>query len=249
MIACPICNKLLKQLHGTHIKKHNLTTESFKTMFPLVSLRNEAVFAKQQQKKQLAIINDNIKCQNCNALIIDSHRRQKRFCNSACAASFNNSRKIKDKKICIQCNKQYSTSCKHSKYCSHTCSSKARLGVKIDVECDNCRIFFPKKKSKINRSHRHFCTNTCKQIYYKNNPNERGVFSGHNGRSAIVSYRVHAFKCYEHKCYYCGYNKYEDVLQVHHLDKNRNNNNIKNLRIVCPTCHSEVHKNYLPSTT
>ena len=244
MPACPICDKNLKQLHGTHIKSHNLTTQRFKELYPNVSMRNEAGYERQLYKKQQAITHDNIRCIQCSSLITDSHRRQKRFCNSACAARYNNVNRVRNNKLCIQCGTQYETSCKQSKYCSHVCSSKARLKEKVNVECDNCKKTFEKRKNKIKRSIRHFCTNKCKQIYYKVNPHERGIYSGHNGKSAITSYRKIAFANYEHRCFYCGYNRFVDVLQVHHLDENRNNNVLENLRIVCPTCHAEVHKNY-----
>lgn len=42
------------------------------------------------------------------------------------------------------------------------------------------------------------------------------------------------------KCERCGYNKYE-ILQVHHINKNRNDNNVNNLEIICPNCHYEEH--------
>ena len=41
-------------------------------------------------------------------------------------------------------------------------------------------------------------------------------------------------------CERCGYNKYE-ILQVHHKDKNRQNNNLINLELICPNCHYEEH--------
>lgn len=41
-------------------------------------------------------------------------------------------------------------------------------------------------------------------------------------------------------CEKCGYNKYE-ILQVHHKNKNRNDNRIENLEIICPNCHYEEH--------
>ena len=46
------------------------------------------------------------------------------------------------------------------------------------------------------------------------------------------------------KCERCGYDKPE-VLQVHHKDRNRKNNDFKNLEIICPNCHFEDH--YLDS--
>ena len=42
------------------------------------------------------------------------------------------------------------------------------------------------------------------------------------------------------KCERCSYNKYE-ILQVHHKNKDRNDNNIDNLELICPNCHFEEH--------
>ncbi len=42
------------------------------------------------------------------------------------------------------------------------------------------------------------------------------------------------------KCERCGFDKYQ-ILQVHHKDKNKNNNDLKNLELVCPNCHFEEH--------
>lgn len=41
-------------------------------------------------------------------------------------------------------------------------------------------------------------------------------------------------------CEKCGYNKYE-ILQVHHKDRSRENNNLDNLELICPNCHCEEH--------
>ncbi|MBI5456259.1 HNH endonuclease [Candidatus Kaiserbacteria bacterium] len=42
------------------------------------------------------------------------------------------------------------------------------------------------------------------------------------------------------KCERCGYSKIE-ILQVHHCDRDRNNNELKNLELICPNCHYEEH--------
>ena len=42
------------------------------------------------------------------------------------------------------------------------------------------------------------------------------------------------------KCERCEYNK-KEILQVHHRDKNRQNNAISNLELICPNCHAEEH--------
>ncbi|MEG1726259.1 MAG: HNH endonuclease, partial [Anaerovoracaceae bacterium] len=55
-------------------------------------------------------------------------------------------------------------------------------------------------------------------------------------------YRSIAFANKEHKCEICGEKNY-GVLEVHHKDMNRDNNNISNLMIVCSKCHHlEIHK-------
>ena len=41
-------------------------------------------------------------------------------------------------------------------------------------------------------------------------------------------------------CERCGYNKHE-ILQIHHKDRNRSNNNLDNLQLICPNCHYEEH--------
>ena len=41
-------------------------------------------------------------------------------------------------------------------------------------------------------------------------------------------------------CEKCNYSKYE-ILQVHHIDRNRNNNSLENLELICPNCHYEEH--------
>ena len=41
-------------------------------------------------------------------------------------------------------------------------------------------------------------------------------------------------------CERCDYDKYE-ILQVHHKDRKRLNNNMDNLELICPNCHYEEH--------
>jgi predicted HNH restriction endonuclease len=41
-------------------------------------------------------------------------------------------------------------------------------------------------------------------------------------------------------CEKCGYSN-EKILQIHHVDRDRNNNRAENLKLLCPNCHSEIH--------
>ena len=42
------------------------------------------------------------------------------------------------------------------------------------------------------------------------------------------------------KCERCNYGKYQ-ILEVHHKDRSRENNNLENLLLICPNCHAEEH--------
>ena len=62
-------------------------------------------------------------------------------------------------------------------------------------------------------------------------------------RDKVVSERALKIRLLNEKgafCEICGYDKYE-ILQVHHKDRNRNNNILDNLSLICPNCHCEEH--------
>ena len=43
------------------------------------------------------------------------------------------------------------------------------------------------------------------------------------------------------KCSRCGYDKYVGSLHIHHIDRDHDNNEEKNLIVLCANCHFEVH--------
>ena len=68
------------------------------------------------------------------------------------------------------------------------------------------------------------------------------------------TYRIIKLRLLEEKgknCERCGYNK-QEILQIHHKNRNRADNSYQNLEIICPNCHYEEHylekswlKNYI----
>ena len=55
--------------------------------------------------------------------------------------------------------------------------------------------------------------------------------------------RKYIFKLFDNKCMFCGWNKTNKhtnliPLEIDHIDGNHNNNDISNLRVLCPNCHS-----------
>ena len=51
-----------------------------------------------------------------------------------------------------------------------------------------------------------------------------------------INYRKLAFESYDKLCAHCGFG-IPAVLEVAHIDGNRNNNDSTNLVILCPNCH------------
>jgi len=52
--------------------------------------------------------------------------------------------------------------------------------------------------------------------------------------------KIRLLKSRGKKCERCGFEEYQ-ILQVHHKDKDKNNNKLDNLEILCPNCHSREH--------
>jgi hypothetical protein len=125
-------------------------------------------------------------------------------------------------------------------YCSVTCYG---ISCRKETSCVVCgkpiQAHFNKKTCSRG------CANTHRAgIKYKiNRPNDK-----------VVSNRALKLRLLElrgEKCERCGYNKHE-ILQVHHKDKNRENNEIDNLELICPNCHYEEHyleKSWLKNIT
>ena len=61
-----------------------------------------------------------------------------------------------------------------------------------------------------------------------------------NAVENIHNYRKNAFRYYPHKCAVCDWNEDEDILEVHHIDENRDHNELSNLIILCPICHRKL---------
>ncbi len=158
----------------------------------------------------------------------------------------------KIEKECLNCQKKFNTEQRyidrgHGKYCSIQCSSifsfKQKPKKQNNTTCYTCSTSFYRRPSKLksSKSGYTFCSRKCKEhaqsIY--TGLNLKAIQPSHFGNS--IDYRALAFSQLGNSCNRCGYSKYLCILEVHHKDTNRNNNNIENLEILCPTCHREEH--------
>lgn len=175
-----------------------------------------------------------LKCLNCyKECYTPKNRISKfKFCCRSCAALFV---RVKIKKECEICRKIFehiSARSNKAKYCSRQCYYKARINKgNIEYKCQHCGILF-----KDSLSHkRKFCSKSCvgKSSVSTFNPSYTTV------RKAMLNRKL------INKCERCGFNKEPKILGVHHKDRNRNNNELINLEILCPNCHSLEHSKHI----
>lgn len=101
--------------------------------------------------------------------------------------------------------------------------------------CNKNFIFRGREKTKAYKNAK-FCSRSCAN-------NRQSVWDNkiQNGESEgkWIRYREVAFKHHGKKCIVC---KFDKIIQVHHIDHNRNNNSKENLVPLCPNHHMMIHK-------
>lgn len=105
--------------------------------------------------------------------------------------------------------------------------------------CDYCGKKFLRAPSKSDtKSGLHFCCRECKDKAQRIENNNVQMWPSHYGEGK--NYRERAFRMYPNECSVCGWKEDIDVLEVHHIDENRQNNDDSNLIILCPICHRKL---------
>ena len=151
-----------------------------------------------------------------------------------------NTRKIVQ---CYLCNKsierqQYRLKKNKKHFCSWVC--KAAYNIKLTLNCKICNKEF---KVWNGRKNAKYCSNECKwsdKTYLKRPSNIQN------------NDRQNALTTYGNECELCGWNL---LVEVHHVDGDRNNHNIDNLMILCPNHHTltedkyRINSNYIPYKT
>jgi len=125
-------------------------------------------------------------------------------------------------------------------YCSTECQSEdSRKGKSLS--CSECGALVYRSPSQLkqSKSGNVFCSRTCATKFH--NKNLKIGAKHPNYTNGLGSYRGRALKKYGEQCYLCGYDTYKEVLEVHHIDKDRNNNKLDNLVVLCSNCHKEEH--------
>jgi len=153
---------------------------------------------------------------------------------------------------CKHCKKEFdfkSTSEKanHSRWCGYNPDKKTENVLsalkkrhdeqygkltKISVSCDCCeKDFFVEEREYLFPSKKkYFCSRKC--------ANSVGG-KAKRDKYGLTAYTSIAKEYYEEKCIVCGF---DEIVEVHHIDENRSNNDVKNLVFLCPNHHYLLHR-------
>lgn len=109
---------------------------------------------------------------------------------------------------------------------------------KIELNCLYCQKKFFRSflRLKDSKHKKYFCSRKCKDLGQRIKFGIKEIHPSHY-KDGAGNYRRDAFEHYGKVCENCGYNKYEEVLDVHHIDSDHKNFKFSNLIVLCANCH------------
>jgi len=215
---CDICDKefLTWQARTGHMSRHSSASEikSCSWCDKKFKYSNLSTHIKACIKNP----NNYIECLECNTQLT---KLGIKFCNHSCSASYNNRKyprweSLKQTTNCLGCNKTItyilghplSTNPKPKKYCS--------------IQCQQDFL----------REQRYITIETVGvEALSPHEPSQRSYLKGY----LIDKYNA---KCMG--CGWCEINKFTDriPIEIDHIDGNPHNQELSNLQLLCPSCHS-----------
>lgn len=207
-------------------------------------------------------------CLNCGKEISGKGHSRKKFCNSSCAAQYNN--KLREhseesKSAISEGLKRYNSKLTEEEKWRHYCK---RFNTNVTFEEYLNKVHLSKrnyaKLKERSQKQKHcvicgknltgyntmFCSNECRKEFEEQRYREyierwkRGEEPGHT-----PCYKIHKYvKRYlveknNYSCQECGWNRVNEhtgsvPLQIHHIDGDCTNNSEENLQLLCPNCHA-----------
>lgn len=156
-----------------------------------------------------------------------------KYCSRECKNKFGCTEKIK--RVCEICKNEFehiSSRCNKAKYCSRKCYHKAQHKKgKTTYKCIHCEKVFQGSLS----HNRKFCSKECV------GKSQRQIWKPKFTTVRKKMLRENLIQ----KCEICAYDKFKEILGIHHIDGNRKNNERENLMVLCPNCHSIEHRKHI----
>lgn len=151
---------------------------------------------------------------------------------------------------CLQCGVQHYVEQKEinrgfGKFCSRKCSAIYRANnltpLPPNVKCAHCKKDFHLSPSKMaaSKSGLYFCCREHKDLSQCIG-GIKEIMPSHYDVASENTYRRIAFASKPKVCERCNFDK-EPAIIVHHRDRNRDNNDISNLEVLCANCHAIEH--------
>ena len=211
----------------------------------------------QITRDELKSYKDNIpcKCEHCNNIFgiskSDAYRNFKgtritRFCSLKCK----NENKIKSASVecvCLYCDKTFikkKSAVGSNNFCSSNCAATYNNKQRTQKLPENCILC----GQSLNKGSKSYCSRKChRQFEYLKMIADwqTGLLSGVSGKILQVKnfIRKYMLELVDDKCSKCGWGVIHPTtlrcpLEINHIDGNPLNNDISNLEVLCPNCHS-----------
>lgn len=223
-ILCPICNKPFKSINNAHLKMHGINITEFRIQHPEIDLKSEEVHEKE-------------KLNGLNFLkAYESKRQQKED---------DMQKYYQTPLLCKNCNKIVPYRNRKSVgFCSQSCSASFnnRTRVRksqypINIICKYCG----KQTLTHYQKNRKYCSNAC-SIADKKQRKWKEIANGKKCSQMVL--RDYLLETRGNKCEKCNqsniWNNELLSMQIHHKDGNKHNNNLDNLLVLCPNCHTQT---------
>jgi len=117
-----------------------------------------------------------------------------------------------------------------------------------NVICALCRqeFYMNESKKKNSKSGFYFCCRAHKDEAQRIG-GVKEIMPSHYG-NGLSHYREIALRDRPKECERCQYNANPSAIVVHHKDRNRQNNSLDNLEVLCANCHAIEHWAEQPTT-
>lgn len=199
-----------------HLVKNGLSQKEICKHFSVSISTIKRLFIKHNIKSNFnKIKNIEIICLECNINFQSKISENRKFCSQSCSASFNNKKRIKNDELTINTKKRI-----------------RKLGKQIGI-CICCDKEIHKNNG---NDVRKYCSSKCQQIYQRE-------IKVNNNTASSRTLKFYLIEKHGKSCMECGWDKVNPTtgnvpIELEHIDGNSENNNLDNLKLLCPNCHS-----------